>query len=143
MASPSNICRSDFIFRPASASQVVCLSFDIPYHRILLSVLDIQVWKDILLKICIDVATRALPCCQILTCTTWSECAKPSVLQRLHSLSQSQLLLPSMAAVNGPQSLYSQVSDLHAQSLCSSETIVFSQTEILNSDIIRRSTTLK
>lgn len=43
---------------------------------------------------------------RFLTCTTWSERVKPCVLRRLHSLSQSQLLLPSIAAVNAPQSLY-------------------------------------
>lgn len=112
------------------------------YHQIH-QVLDIQVCKHILLKISNEVAARALHCCQILTCTTWPECVKPSVLQRLDGLSQSQLLLPSKAAVNGPQSLFSGF-----RSACTIHLLLrnhrgLPSTEILDSSIMRRSTTLK
>lgn len=137
------LTESTFIFtEQRSAGRVFCLSLVILYHRIY-RVLDIQVCKHILLKISTEVTARAPHCCQILTCTTWPECVKPSVLQRLHSLSQSQLLLPSKAAVNGPQSLFSGF-----RSACTIHLLLrnhrgLPSTEILDSSIMRRSTTLK
>ena len=137
------LTESTFIFtEQRSAGRVFCLSLVILYHRIY-RVLDIQVCKHILLKISTEVTARAPHCCQILTCTTWPECVKPSVLQRLHSLSQSQLLLPSKAAVNGPQSLFSGF-----RSACTIHLLLRNHrgvpsTEILDSSIMRRSTTLK
>lgn len=56
----------------------------------------------ILLKISIKIVSRPLSYWQLPACTTCPKCVRPSVLQRLRSLSQSQLVLPSMAAVNAP-----------------------------------------